>query len=243
MRYLIACFFLISLPSLAAQEVIGPVNDRCSALGGLIAQAPSQSAGRLFIRTDKGWEQITPKLFGADFVMQDYTGGKLRFIYVAPPSTYRGRQFLSIRTIADTDRPDNFVNLRRHHTQFDTVYYGTYQDYHLEGKAEATLRRFHRWSDGQRSDEPAQSRSVWAFSGRNAEARRRVLAIGYTASDLPVCVPFVLGPHIATPAIEEDGEDELLVQKGFTVEVTEAKNGAGGSGRTFTVKSPISSRH
>jgi hypothetical protein len=63
------------------------------------------------------------------------------------------------------------------------------------------------------------------------------LAIAYRAADRPVCVPFFLGPHIATPAAEIEGEDEITILKDFTVEITEAKTASESPGRTFKIHS------
>lgn len=221
----------------AAQD---KATDHCNPIAAQITARSPFSAPQLFIHMQNGWQEIVYKWFGTDFIVDGYSGGRLRFIYVVPPSDVRARQFLSIRSVAASNDPDDFVNLRRHHDQFDTVYGGTYEDYHQNGKTSAKLRRYHRWPNGERSDTPEESRRSWAFQTRQDIARRRVLAISYRASNQPVCVPFVLGPNIATPSGETEGEDEITILKGFVVEITEAKTASGSSGRTFKIRSLVS---
>jgi len=168
---------------------------------------------------------------------QNWSGTAVPPFARVPPSDVRTRQFLSIRTIADTMQPDDFVNLRRHHEDFDTVYYGTYQDYHLSGKPSGTLRRFHSWPNGERSDSPTETRQSWAFQTASSISRRRVLAISYQATDKTLCLPFFLGPNIATATTGFEGDDRITILKDFSVEITEAKIASGSSGRTFKIRS------
>lgn len=231
--------------SIASAQSNPPAPDRCVPLSSAIAGSTA-TEGRLFIKRQNGWNEVKSSWFGPDYKISDYGGEAVRFIYVAPPSDFAARQFLSIRTIAavDLSANDNFVNLRRHHLQFDTAHIGQYQDYHLSGKASGRLYRFHTWPDGTRSDSPQDVRSSWAFQRNSPSARRRVLAISYLGNGKKsTCVPFVLGPNIATPSVDIEGEDEILVQKSFTIEVTEAKTITGSAGRTFLVSSQSSSGH
>ena len=87
-------------------------------------------------------------MFGGDVTIENYHGEPLNFIYVVPPSNVTARQFLSIRTTADTLLPDRWVNLRRQLTDFDTVLFRTYKGYHARGEGSGTLQRFHTWPGG-----------------------------------------------------------------------------------------------
>lgn len=222
-----------------AQEKPLPVVNRCGALPARFLENPA-SSGRLFIRNGNVWNEISAGFIGPDYIIPDYAGGPVRFIYLAPAMNYPDLQFLSIRTVADVEsgQNDDFVNLRKHHDQKGKVLYGRYQNYHRDGKAAGLLSLFHGWSNGSRSDEPTDTRSSWAFQHEAQVARRRVLAVSYrTSADRQTCVPFVLGPNIATPEVESDGEDEILVKRGFTLEITEARTATGRAGRTLTVLS------
>jgi hypothetical protein len=213
-----------------------PIN-RCAPLAGKVTATTPSSSPQLFILTSGGWQEIVYDPFWTDLTIDSYRGGQLSFIYVVPPSDVRNRQFLSIRTIADTTLPDNFVNLRRNLDDFDTVYYGTYQDYHLNGKPSGTLRRFHTWPNGEHSDTPIDTRQSWTFQSTSEIARHRVLAISYQATNTALCVPFSLGPNIAASAVGLEGDDQITIFKDFSVEITEAKTASGFSGRTFKIRS------
>lgn len=231
---------LAAMPAFGQDKVASPPTaNRCAPIASKLGQIEPFSTPRLFIRYDQDWQEITPSLFGPDFTLDKYSGGRINFLYVVPPSDVRLRQFLSVRSVADTIEPDNFVNLRRQHDHFDAVYSGTYEGYHANGDTSAMLRRFHRWPGGDRSDDPKSSRESWSFQTKQELARRRVLSIPFRAGDQPICVPFVIGPNIATPVDEADGEDDITVLKGFIVEITEAKAATGSSGRTFKVRSPV----
>lgn len=212
---------------------------RCGPLGNAITATTPSSSPQLFILTTHGWHEVAYSPFGTDLSIDSYRGGQLSFIYVVPPSTVQARQFLSIRTTADTTMPDHFVNLRRGREDFDTAYYATYQGYHLSGEPSGTLRRFHTWK-GDRSDVPMETRKSWAFTTNNPVARHRVLAISYQASSGVTCLPFFLGPNIASPSVDLEGDDQITILKDFSVEITEAKTAAGTPGRTFKISSPPS---
>ena len=230
-----AAIFLAGCPTWAQ----APASNRCAAISNQLGTPAPFSRPRLFIRYDQNWQEVTSSFIGADLTLPNYSGGKIRFIYAVPPSDNHSRQFLSIRTVADANEPENFVNLRRQHSQFDTVYGGTYDGYHANGETSAMLRRFHKWASGDRSDEPLSAREAWLFQTKMEQSRRRVLSIPYLASEHLVCVPFVIGPNIATPIDETEGEDEITILKGFVVEITEAKTASGSSGRTFKIRSPV----
>jgi hypothetical protein len=97
-----------------------PVN-RCAKLAGKLT-ATTPSSPQLFRLTASGWEEVAYNSWGTDLTVDSYQGGRLSFIYVVPPSDVRTRQFLSIRTIADANAPDHWVNLRRQLSDFDTVF-------------------------------------------------------------------------------------------------------------------------
>jgi hypothetical protein len=226
---------------------IEPNINKCSTLSlDQIAMQPTTS-GQLFIKTTKSWTEVKSALWGPDYVIPNYHGEKIAFIYVAPPSPNLVRQFLSIRTVADaTDASERIVNLRRHHDQFGTVDSGTYVDYHRDQKTSATLERFHNWrkytrpdEPRVRSDEPDDNRLGWLFNHNNDLSRKRVLGISYRASDKPVCVPFTLGPKIASQIVLEgsEGDDEIYGQLPFIIEISEAKTGTGLRGHTFQIRS------
>jgi len=230
-------------PMVPAAPAVPQKSDRCEPVAGLLGQGdPAQ--GRLFVWHERAWKKVEYQWLADDLEILNYHSEKLRFIYVAPPSKNQGRQFLSIRTTADANDTSDRVNLRKEldRKDWDTVNFGTYQDYHRDGKPIAVLKRYHRWPDGSRSDDPEATRIAWTFRHSQETARRRVLGISYFATDRTVCVPFTLGPNISTFDQEVNGEDEFLVEKGFKIEITEAKTGTGTSGRTFTVHSPESRR-
>lgn len=231
---------LTALPAYAQENAAATqIQSKCGPVAAKIGNVEPFSRARLFIQYQSEWEEVAPSFFGADFTLEKYSGGRIRFIYVVPPSDQRQRQFLSIRTTADTLDEDTFVNLRRQHSQFDTIHFGAYNGYHSNGEPSAMMRRFHRWPDGDRSDEPKETREAWAFRTRTELARRRVLSIPYRATDQAFCVPFIIGPNIATPAEQSDGEDEITILKGFVVEIAEAKTASRSMGRTFTIRSPV----
>jgi hypothetical protein len=213
------------------------LHSKCAKLAGKVTATDATSQAQLFMLRANGWQEISHGFFGSDLTVENYQGEQLSFIYVVPPSTIRDRQFLSIRTMADTDSPDHWVNLRRQLSNFDSVLLKTYQGYHSNHENSGTLQRFHNWN-GDHSDKPDSTRQAWRFQSSDELARHRVLAIPYRASEKPLCVPFFLGPNIATAADEIEGDDEITVRKDFTVEITEAKTAAGQPGRTFKIHSP-----
>jgi hypothetical protein len=243
--FVLALTLFTTVPT-AAQPAAQPLLqvDRCAHIASLVAATPAATTGRLFILAGKSWTEVTPDswLGGAGYTIPNYHGERLAFIYLAPPSANSGRQFLSIRTVADAEVADHFVNLRKLRQQFGRVYFGTYQGYHLNGEAHGPLRIFHLWSDSSRSDEPIDTRQSWAFQHAKSiddRSRRRVLAISFRTGAGSTCVPFILGPNIASPIVLEGAEDEddILGQMPFIVEITEAKQGDGSPGRTFLIRS------
>ena len=246
MRLLVAIVMAaLGAASVLAQEgakaQIPSKSNRCEPLGGLLNEGDPND-GRLFIWHEKVWKKIEYRWLQDDLELPNYHSEKLHFIYVAPPSNFRGRQFLSVRTIADANE-NTRVNLRKETDPTeDTVNFGAYVDYHDNGKPITVLRRYHAWPDGSRSDDPEQTRMAWSFKSSRETARRRVLAVSYVATDRIVCVPFTLGPNISSVDREINGEDIFQVDKGFKIEITEAKTGSGSSGRTFTVHSAKSKR-
>jgi hypothetical protein len=240
----------LSTVSVSAQDTPAaapPPKDACTPIAGLLAGSPNTATGRLFLRDRGRWEEAEYNWWTASYTLENYHGEQLAFIYAAPPAgSFRGRQFISIRTIAYNDSSTNFVNLRKRKARRGSAFtenqvvIGRYQNYHKDRKSSGILTVFHQWFDGSRSDDPSESRQAWAFNRATGDARRRVLGVSFVANESrTTCAPFWLGPNIAAPN-DEDAAALGYDQAGlgpFTIEISEAKIGTGSSGRTFTIHS------
>ena len=205
-----------------------------------------QAKNRSFVPVSRTW------LLNDGFSLPEYKDGQvLKFIYVPRRKIASKPQYLAIRTRSVGVTDYNFVTLKKQKTRSARdVEYGTFNQYHKGLTDNSTvLRHYHDWYP-DRSDTPSTTRNAYLFnqsewySGLFKKKKeisiRRLLTIKFqTAEDHQTCVPFSLGPHLAT-ACELDSEDadcdEVSLLNSFVVDITEARTFSGEAGATFTVQ-------
>lgn len=219
---------LVSVCSFAANE--SRANERCKALDPeTLNRLGARSV--LFLLTDRGWQEVP----ATGLRIGEFDRDKLSFIYVPKKGDAPHKQFIAVKT-ASFGTAENMIALRRHHSNFGAAHSGVYREYH-EGRTEQapSLRIYHRWGSGNRSDQPTSSRNSFAFGDPKPAGVRRLLTISFdTSEDRVTCVPFRVGPNLVA-SMDEDGSGELQLRSSFMVEVSEVKVLSGEAGRTFVV--------
>ena len=137
-----------------------------------------------------------------------------------------------------------FVTLRKHHVTYPRqVDFDAYRQYHLEdNNNNPDLHFYHHWDSKNRSDEPETTRRSFAFNEAltaqdQHKPLRKLLTISYhTSAGRVTCVPFYLGPDLAS-FVTQDVGDEVVLELPFIIEISEAKTAAGQAGGTFVLQS------
>ena len=244
-----------TVPALAQTLPPIPLDRTCSPVAKELSASPTSDASKLYLLTKAGPPVAIPQHsewpLSKDFSLPEYKDGKvLRFIYVPRPKKAEKPQYLAIRTRSVGSADYNYVALKKQKTPFSKEeYYDEYKDYH-DGVNDNSriLRHYHDWHP-DRSDTPDSTRKSYNFNSsewftnlfkkKKEISVRRLLTISFaTSEDHQSCVPFSLGPHLATacePAGDDDC-DQIALLNSFTIDVTEARTFDGESGETFTIR-------